>query len=50
MQPYSDVSYCEDSDEEYSDDSDDSEDSNGRIWRKKIKWMNLFLEKIRKKW
>ena len=50
MQPYSDVSYYEDSDEEYPDDSDDSEDSNGRIWRKKIKSMNLFLEKIRKKW
>ena len=44
---YSDDCYNEVSDEEYSDDSDE-EIYNGKIWMKKIKCVNLFLEKIRK--
>ena len=38
------------SDEEFSNDSDDSDEENfdSKIQMKKIKCMNLFLEKIRK--
>ena len=45
---YFDDPYNEDSGEEYSDDPDDSdeENSNEKIQMKKIKYINLFLEKI----
>ena len=44
---YSDDCYNGVSDEEYSDNSDE-ENYNGKIWMKKIKCVNLFLEKTRK--
>ena len=46
IETYSDVYY----NEEHSDDSDDSdeENSNNKIGIKKIKSINLFLEKIKK--
>ena len=45
---HSDDSHNVDSDEEYSHDSDDydKENSDGKIRMKKIKSINLFLEKI----
>ena len=49
---YSDESYNVDSDREYSDDTGDSdkENSNGKIQMKKIKCINLLLEKVIKIW
>ena len=47
---YSDDSYNANSDEKYSNDSDgsDKENSDGKIRMKKIKRINLFLDKLRK--
>ena len=49
---YSDESYNVDSDREYSDDTGDSdkENSTGIIQMKKIKCINLLLEKVIKIW
>ena len=49
MKIFSNNSYNEGSNEENSDDSDE-EISDEKILIKKIKYINLFLEKIRKIW